>query len=204
MKYKFSLILLIFFVHYSFSQEVYLNVGRNFTTYDYTNSLGEENPNINSSSGSAYEIGYIFSIGNNLSLAAACTLDEFNATGGDLVNNYNWETNYLGFQGVLKYTIIGGSRSPFMAHVKGGLNFNHIISGEQKINVQTFNLTKENEFKGLFVKPSIGLDMQYFLLDDIALNVGYNYSKNFGISSGNEKLNFNNSQLQFGILMTLN
>jgi len=56
----------------------------------------------------------------------------------------------------------------------------------------------------LFVKPVFGLDVQYFLLDDIAISVGYNFSKNFGLSSGDEKLNFNNSQLQFGVLMSLN
>lgn len=204
MKYTLSFILFCFFVNGSFSQEIYFNVGRNFTTYDYTNSQGEDNPNINSSSGSAYEVGYIFPIGNKLGLAAALTLDEFNATGGNLASNYSWDTNYLGLQGVLKYAVLGGSRSSVTAHVNGGLNFNHIISGEQKINGQTFNLTSEEDFKGLFIKPFVGVDIQYFLLDDIALSVGYNYSKNFGMSSGNEELNFNNSQLQFGILMTLN
>ena len=45
--------------------------------------------------------------------AAGLTLNEFNATGGNQVNNYSWETNYLGVQVIFKYKIIGGSRSAF-------------------------------------------------------------------------------------------
>ena len=56
----------------------------------------------------------------------------------------------------------------------------------------------------LFIEPIDHYDVQYFLLDDIAIGIGYHYSKNFGLSSGEEDLNFNNSQLQFGILMSLN
>jgi hypothetical protein len=204
MKQLLSIALIVFALNFSTAQEVYLNVGRNFTTYDYTNSQGEENPNIEFSSGASYEVGYIFPMGDKFGIAAGLTLDQYNATGGNFVNNYSWDTNYLGLQGMARYTVVDADRAPFAVNLKAGINFNHIISGEQKINGQTFKLTGEDEFKGLFIKPVFGLDVQYFLLDDIAISMGYNFSKNFGLSSGDEKLNFNNSQLQFGILMSLN
>ena len=204
MKQLISITLIVFALNFSSAQEVYLNVGRNFTTYDYTNSQGEDNPNIESSSGASYEVGYIFPMGDKFGIAAGITLDQFNATGGNLVNNYSWNTNYLGLQGMAKYKVLEANRSPISVNLNAGINFNHIVSGEQKINGQTFKLTSEEEFKGLFFKPIVGLDVQYFLLDDIAIGIGYHYSKNFGLSSGEEDLNFNNSQLQFGILMSLN
>ena len=204
MKQLISIALIVFALNFSSAQEVYLNVGRNFTTYDYTNSQGEDNPNIESSSGASYEVGYIFPMGDKFGIAAGITLDQFNATGGNLVNNYSWNTNYLGLQGMAKYKVLEANRSPISVNLNAGINFNHIVSGEQKINGQTFKLTSEEEFKGLFFKPIVGLDVQYFLLDDIAIGIGYHYSKNFGLSSGEEDLNFNNSQLQFGILMSLN
>ena len=204
MKHLFSIALIVFALNFSSAQEVYLNVGRNFTTYDYTNSQGDSNPNVESSSGSSYELGYIFSLGDKFGIAAGLTLDQFNATGGNMVNNYSWDTSYLGLQGVAKYKILEANRSPISLNLNAGINFNHIIGGEQKINGQTFKLTDEDEFKGLFFKPIVGLDVQYFLLDNIAIGLGYHYSKNFGLSSGEQDLNFNNSQLQFGILMSLN
>ena len=205
MKHLFSIALIVLALNFSSAQEVYLNVGRNFTTYDYKNSQGASNPNIESSNGASYELGYIFSNSDTrFKLAGGVTLDQFNATGGDMVSNYSWDTNYLGFQGLVKYTIFEPYRSPIALNVNAGLNFNHIISGQQKINGQTYQLAQNDEFKGLYIKPLIGFDAQYFLLDDIAIGVGYHFSKNFGLSSGDQKLNFTNSQLQFGILMSLN
>ena len=60
-------------------------MGRNFTTFDYTNSEGNTNDNIEGSSGAAYELGYVFSLGDKLGLAAGLTFNEFNE---------NWP-NYL-------------------------------------------------------------------------------------------------------------
>ena len=47
------------------AQDAYFNVGRNFTNYDYTNSLGESNSNVTGSSGMSYEIGFLFNPYNN-------------------------------------------------------------------------------------------------------------------------------------------
>ena len=183
------------------AQEVYLNVGRNFTTYDYTNSQLNDNSNLESSSGASYEMGYIANsvLGDKVDIAAGLTLDQYNATGGNMVNNYSWNANYLGLQSVLKYNILD---CPVAINANAGVNFNHIISGEQKINGQTFDLTAEEEFNGLFVKHTIGLEVQYYITSDVAIGIGYNFIKNYGLSSGDENLNFNNRQLQFGILMS--
>lgn len=205
MKFSKVILIILLITNLSFSQEVYINVGRNFTSYDFKNSDGESNPNLDSSSGSAFEIGYIYTINDNIGISTAITLDQFNATGGNLVNNYSWDTSYLGLQGLATFSLISSYRSPIKINLLGGLNLNHIISGEQKINGQTFKLVSEDEFNGVFLRPKIGLEFQYFLLDDISIGMGYNYSKNFGImNSSEQKLNFNNSQLNFKILMSLN
>lgn len=204
MKKILSISLIFFALNLLSAQNAYFNVGRNFTTYDYTNSEGQKNPNIESSSGSSYEIGYIFSMNEKFGIAAGFSLDQYNATGGNYVNNYSWNTNYFGLQGIAKYSFLGGYRSSFSLNLKAGLNLNHIVSGQQKINGQTFQLTNEEEFNGLFIKPIFGIDAQYFILDEIAIVLGYNFSKNFSLRNYDEKLNFNNNQLQFGVLISLN
>ena len=215
MKHTLSCLIIIAAFNFSFGQEAYFSMGHNFTTYDYTNSEGESNDNIEGSSGSAYELGYVFSLGEKLGLATGLTLNEFNATGGTMVSNYSWKTNYLGFQGVVKYAVFGESqanrsswvsrRTGFGLNFNAGANVNHIINGQQKINGQTFDLTNEVEFKGVFVQPLLGLDARYYILNVLALGVGYHYSKSFGLTNSTpQKLNFNNSQLQFNIIMSLN
>ena len=208
MKQILSITLIVFAFNFSLGQEVYLNVGRNFTTYDYTNTLGDENPNIESSSGNFYEVGYIFPIDDKFKFSTRLTLDQLNATGGNLVNNYSWETDYIGLQGMVRYNLLEFRQrrynfSPFSVIIKAGMNFNQIIDGIQKINGQTFKLSNENEFKGVFIKPVVGLDLQFLFSNNIAINLGYNLSKNLSFSS-KERLNFNNRQLQFGVLMSFN
>ena len=204
MKHFLSCMLIVLALNFTYSQEAYFSMGRNFTTYDYTNSDGNSNDNIEGSSGAAYELGYVFSLGDKLGLAAGLTLNEFNATGGNQVNNYSWETNYLGVQGIAKYAVLD-NRSGFGLNVNAGVNFNHIVNGKQKINGQTFDLTNNDEFKGLFVQPIIGLDAKYQISETFALGLGYHYSKNFGLTNSTpQKLNFNNSQLQFNLVMSLN
>lgn len=205
MKHILSCLIIIAAFNFSFGQEAYFSMGRNFTTYDYTNSEGESNENIEGSSGSAYELGYVFSLGEKLGLATGLTLNEFNATGGTMVSNYSWKTNYLGFQGVVKYAVFSDNQSNFGLNINAGANVNHIINGQQKINGQTFDLTNEVEFKGVFVQPLLGVDARYYILNSLALGVGYHYSKSFGLTNSSpQKLNFNNSQLQFNIIMSLN
>ena len=204
MKHFLSCMLIVLALNFTYSQEAYFSMGRNFTTFDYTNSDGNSNDNIEGSSGAAYELGYVFSLGDKLGLAAGLTLNEFNATGGNQVNNYSWETNYLGVQGILKYAILD-NLSGFGLNINGGVNLNHIVNGKQKINGQTFELACEDEFKGLFVQPIIGLDAKYQINETFALGLGYHYSKNFGLTNSTpQKLNFNNSQLQFNLIMSLN
>ena len=53
MKHILTALLFILVCTVSFGQETYLSVGRNFTTYDFTNSSGESNLNVQNSSGAS-------------------------------------------------------------------------------------------------------------------------------------------------------
>ena len=58
MKKLFLITMLLIFSIPLNAQEMELIVGRNFTTYDYTNSQGETIPKLNGSSGSYIEVSY--------------------------------------------------------------------------------------------------------------------------------------------------
>lgn len=205
-------VLVLFICIASYGQEAYFSIGRNFTNYDYTNSSGENNLNVQNSSGASYEVGYAIKINPKLGLAVGFTLNQYNATGGDFVNNYSWDTNYLGAQGILKYNFFrekGGrwnyNNAKFDFSLNAGVNINHIINGQQKINGQTYDLTNNDEFKGIYAQPIIGFDFRCQIINDIAVGLGYHYSKNFSLSnSTDQKLNFINNQLQFNLIISLN
>jgi len=204
-KIKTLMVLIVFSISYLNAQEVYFTTGLNLTQYDFKGTDGLP-LNLNGKTGQFYELGYRIKFNDEtLQYGVGLALNNYNATGGDIANNYEWETTYLGINNTLEYAIITPSRSMF--ELLAGVQFQmmHIISGEQKINGALFDLTKETEFKGLWLQPGLLLTTKYHISDDWQLSLGYNYSMGFNLSnSTDEKLKFNNHQLRFGLHFNIN
>jgi hypothetical protein len=181
------------------SQEVYFSAGKNFTTYDYKNSSGASNPNLKSGTGNFFELGYVKPLQNEkFAYSVGLALNEYNNVGGNSVNSYTWNTQYLGAQGGFTYSIL--DRGDFDILPKFGLNMGTIISGKQTINGTYYDLTKEKEFSGLLITPSLGIQVKYNLSASGFISLGYSYCKGFNLSnSTDQKLSFNTNQLQFGV-----
>lgn len=187
------------------AQEVYFSTGLNLTTYDFkgTDNLPLE---FKTKSSSFYEIGYVFKLmDNKLHYSASLAINGFDAIAGDSANHYEWQTTYMGLNNQLHYIVIPSYRMPFELSVGAQMQLLHIINGEQKINGETFDLTKEKEFSGFWVQPGGILTAKYFISDDWQMSLGYNYSIGMNLSnSTEEKLKFNNQQIRFGIHFNIN
>lgn len=204
MKNLFYLIAIFWSLENAQAQEVYFSVGKNFTTYNFKDSSGASNPNLKSGTGNFYELGYIKSLNNEkFTYSLGLALNEYNNVGGNSANSYYWETQYLGLQGGLTYSII--NRGDFDILPKFGLNLATIISGKQSIDGTYYNLTDEEEFSGLLVTPSLGVQIKYNLSSDGFISLGYNYC--IGLNPTNatdQKLSFSTNQLQFGVHYAFN
>ena len=211
------LYLLLFFSFTGFSQSLVFKTGLNFTDYDYKNSKNITNSNIDSSTGSFYEIGYIFEIrtGNfrkrarcslcvsELNYTSSLSLNQYNAKGGNNIDQYSWDTNYIGWNNYINYSFL--SQKQFLdISIKGGLGIATIINGKQQMGGQIFDLKYNREFNGLWIYPTIGLNIRYDLFNQTYLSLGYDFTKLFSLNKNSESLSFNNKQLGFGILININ
>ena len=180
------------------SQEIYLQTGKNYTQYDYKSDTNNP-PSLQAGSGNFYEIGYIMNLNNEkLKYAIGMNINEYNAIGGDSVNSYSWNTQYLGLQNTFSIAFI--NKNGFEVSVNAGLGISSLIYGKQNINGHYLNLSSQKEFSGLWLAPKLGLQASYNVSNDIFLSLGYGYSKNINLTnSTSEKLSFNNNQLQFGV-----
>lgn len=188
------------------AQDAFLSMGRNFTTYNFENSEGLSNDKIEGGSGAFYEVGVAFDLDNwieGLSYAPSITLNQYNASGGDLASAYRWETNYLGLNNTLKLNVLNNSDYIDLS-IKMGIGVATIINGQQSINGLTYDLTENDEFKGLWIQPHGGFDIIYYAVSDIGIGAGYTFTKAFGGKDDGQSLSFNNSQLQFLIKINLN
>jgi hypothetical protein len=201
---KHVLFLLLFTGCYLQAQELFISNGKNFTKYDYKNSLGKTNPNIRNGEGSFYEMGLAFKLNksadsNKLSYAVSMVYNQFNAVGGTSTANYAWKTNYLGIQNALHYTLLQTSKS-LKIKTKLGCATSTIIKGEQYINNVVYDISKQEEFKGITIQPNVGIDFQYAINPNIKISAGYEFSRAFNVSNkSKEELSFTNNQIHFGL-----
>ena len=199
---KYLLLLVLFSGCFLHAQELFFSNGKNFTKYDYKNSLGNTNSNLRSGEGSFYQLGLDFKLNkatDKLSYAVSVVYNQFNAEGGTSTANYSWKTNYLGVQNALNYTLFQNSKS-FKVKTKLGVATSTIIKGEQYINNVVYNITKQEEFSGITIQPNVGVDFQYAINPNIRISAGYEFSKAFNVSnSSSEELSFTNNQIHFGL-----
>jgi hypothetical protein len=133
-----------------------------------------------------------------LKYAIGLGLNEYNAIGGNAVSSYSWNTQYLGVQNTFSIAFV--KKRGFEASANGGLGISTLIYGKQNLNGQFLDLSSQKEFSGLWIAPKLGLTASYNVDNDIYLSIGYSYSKSFNVSnSTDEKLSFNNNQIQFGV-----
>ena len=208
---KLIIVSILFFSYSLSSQSAFFNTGLNTTSYDYKNSKGESNSNVHSSNGNFYEIGYSFPLEisersktfgrySRLHFKTGLTLNQYNATGGNTIDNYEWDSQYLGLRSDLEYYILGADL--LALSVDGGIGFEFLLNGKQKIGGNTYDLKDSDEFNGLYFTPRIGLNLSVNITNEVALIGGYNFSKAISSSkSGNESVSFNNNQLRFGIII---
>ena len=192
------LVVLVLSIQNIHSQEIYLQTGKNFTNYDYKSGTGSS-PNLQAGSGNFYEIGYVMTLNNeNLKYSVGLSLNEFNALGGDAISSYSWNTQYMGVDNMFSIAFVNWNG--LQASANGGLGISTLIYGKQNINGEYLDLASQKEFSGLWIAPKLGLTASYNVDNDIYLSIGYAYSKSFNMSnSSDEKLSFNNNQIQFGV-----
>lgn len=199
------LALLVFTVLQVSSQELVLSGGINSTTYDYRDAQGRTNTNIESGSGSFYEIAYAAPMFGKRSLGyeLGLVLDQYNAGGGTLSSVYSWRTRYMGVKAGLSYDIVN-SGSGFKTALALGLRASSIFSGEQGINGATFDLTQQEEFKGVFLQPMAGIEISCPVSDNLSIGLGYDYSKSSKLGNRTEEeLNFVNHRVQVRLRIAL-
>ncbi|WP_128755224.1 hypothetical protein [Aquimarina sediminis] len=185
----------------SFSQDLFVDVGINYTKFDYKNSLGDSNIELLKESGLFFATGVSHSISSKDRLYHLVSLN-YNQYNSRAFNNekiYSWETSYIGIQNMLKYKVFE-ARSSFSLDVAIGLNISHIVYGRQTLNNKIINISSHEEFSGIFLQPVIGLETSYKVSRFLALKLGYNYSIAFNTKKNIEKLKFLNNQVFIGVV----
>lgn len=187
-----------------FSQEAYFLAGSNFTKFVFKNSGETMGVQLQSGTGSTFEMGYSIPFQNQkIYYSMGLTLNDYKAVAGSPSESYEWDTKYMGVQNALNYNF--SVSYDFQLAVKGGVNLSTMLYGKQNINGAVYDLMRQDEFSGIFLSPFVGVQARYKLNDLGYLSLGYAFSKSLNpFNNSDEKLAFDTNQILFGIHFNIN
>ena len=197
----------------AYGQEVFFKTGKNFTTYEFKSDSGLDIMFL-PGRGDSYEFGLGFSFAEKegtgptvvsndtsspiwLKYEASLTLDSYDSYGGDLNNNYSWETTYGGVRNRLSILgKVGGLELGLM----GILGASKMITGTQVVNKSRFDLREFEDFSGVFIQGGLGGSASFQVVNQGFLSLSYDYSKSFRVGEQSpDRLRFKNQRIVFGI-----
>lgn len=187
-----------------FAQEIFMQTGKNYTTYDFKSIGDNSNVKYRASSGDFYEFGLNYPMKDSkIGYSVSVTYNELNAAASNGATNYTWNTSYLGLQNKVSYAFFEADNG-LIFFLDAGVNTATIIKGSQMINTVYYDVKKQEEFSGILLQPSLGFEAKYSVSSKMLVSLGYHYAKAFNLSnSSDEKVTFNTNQIQFGLHVPL-
>ena len=208
MKIKLLLILFISSIFYCQSQQLYFEINKTSSQFEYKNSQGNELSNILPKTNNNMAFGFRFQgIKNKLSLTAGVTYNSYGAIGSDpiLDNRYEWDVTYVGVNVGIDYKLFELRELKFSFKTTLGSEF--LVQGSQTLNNQVYNLVKEKEFNQSFFMVNGGFAVQYPINNKASIYGQYMAGKSFTAFQENtidsEELNFFHHGFGIGIIIKL-
>lgn len=184
------------------AQSIFIKTGRNLTNYTFNStSLA----NLQNEIGQTLELGYTGYRPNNKRFyyGLSAGIEEYNASGIILGSNLVWETTYANVKGLAYYELLHNEKNGIA--IKSGLGLATMMHGRQQIDGKRYDLLKQDEFKGVFISPQIGLSYHMTINRMVSLCLDYDYAHQFSLTNTtDQKLQFINHSLSVGFSIDLN
>lgn len=182
----------------TYAQEMYFRSGLNHTTYDFKDQNGLKVNGLQPGLGSSFGLGVGIPLAQEwLKYEFGLSIDSFNATGGDVNNNYSWNTTYGGVKNTLAFFPTSGELSVGVLATLGTMR---MLNGSQVINNARYELLKNPEFSGILLQPGLGVSASYNIFNQGYLSLQYDYSRTIRLGQQTEeKLTYLTNRILFGI-----
>ncbi len=200
--------LLLSFVNLE-AQQLYLDIGKTSSGFDYKDSAGRSLDNLLSKTNTYMRLGYrdVINKEKTFFFSIGAMYSGYGAIGSDRVldNYYEWDVTYLGLEAGLDYRVF--RLRDFSIYLKSSVASEFLMQGTQTINNQVYNLVDEEEFNSYNFFIRGGLLITYPISRNTFITANYTYGFTTQLNSGNandkETLNFNAQQFGFGFIINL-
>jgi len=206
---KQNLQLLLFFVITTIAsaQQLYLEVGKTSSSFDYKNSQGERLDNLQATNHQFMSLGYRDNIASLKPLHGFLGMgyNGYGAIGSDNTLNgiMEWRVNYLELNAGLDIDLFAINKSAF--YLKGMFSTGFLLQGTQSMNNDIINLKNVDDFDKMMFSFKAGAGFLHPVSDDLSFYVQYLFGKSLN-QSGNddyESLRIESHNISFGAIIEL-
>lgn len=196
---KFYFFFLLLYLNWTFSycQDVYFKTGINSTKFKFLDKAGDPLYQFLPDISPSLEMGYGYPVTDFLVNEFGLSLDGYSSKGDNSSKDHSWSTLYGGLRNT---TSVSASLGDLQISVFGVLGLSKILVGDQRVNNGRYDLTKEEDFNGLFFQRGLGINLNFFLTEQVFISSGIDRSINSKFKkSETENLSFSTSRILFGI-----
>lgn len=195
------------------AQSIGIDVGISNANYQYRNSNGEKLNTLFGDSSTSIGIYTLINLPSSdfFKINVGLRYQGMDAYGYDVNVPLNYSTSYLSAMSELESTLRTFYLNRYCSSCSGinlktgvGLEFAKIIRGTQLVgDVQSFDLTLEDEFNGILFGPLVSASLEFDLLFEVKMALKYTQTYFFNSHSSPERLRFNRGILSLGIIKEL-
>ncbi len=204
MKKKYILLIMsAIFSFQSFSQEILMETGVAFTSFDFKNSQGEELDNLQPTTNNFISLGYRHNVLKEiLHVVGGFSFNKYGAVGSDDNVNlfYEWETSYLGIYLGLDVKVFSTEKISF--YLRGTTSSEFLLQGTQTLNNQVFDLKGVEEFDSNTFFFRGGAILEYAISDNLSIFTQYKYGQSTE-NGDTENLKYISSEIGIGLVIKL-
>lgn len=189
------------------AQQLYLEVGKTTSSFDYKNSQGGKLENLHATNHQFMALGYRDHIASIEALRGSVGIGYtgYGAIASDNAVNgiMEWNVNYLELNAGLDIDLFRIKQSAF--YLKGVFATGFLLQGTQNLNDEIINLKKADDFDKSMFSFKAGAGFTHPVSDALSLYVQYLFGKSLN-QSGNddyESLRIRSHNISFGALIAL-
>jgi hypothetical protein len=183
------------------AQQVFFELGRVSSRFNYESSMGESLENDFPESNLAAAIGYRMQLSDRIFAVGSITYNRYGTYGSyegfDLA--YNYRTDYLGLNLGAEGEFFKKAGFTLFARLAAEPQF--MLNGTRTINNDVEDLKGAEEFDSPFLFAKGGLGANYCADKNFAITLRYDYGMGFPLNQSDEILRYRTGTISLGILL---
>jgi hypothetical protein len=187
------------------AQQIFTEVGRVNTVFNYSDSQGEKPLQLFPGAGNSYALGYRMKLNKRVYPTLALQYNRYANRGTDTIqeNRFSWDTKYLGLSLGIEGEVY--KKRGFTAFVRLAAEPQIMLSGTQTTNNIIYDLKGQEQFDRPFLFYRGGLGINYCADTKVAISLKYQLGKGIplGSSSDAERLRMTTHTISIGLIWNL-